>query len=447
MGDKVNFIDQTIGDGQRSLWGLTMTTEMMLPIAPVMDQVGFRTVGLIGGRGTVVARRQLKENVFDRFRQLAQAMPNTMLRSTFTPWSAFNFDVEPLAATELWVRRSAASGIRSFWLCNYQNQMERVNHIVKIAKEEGMEVAPSIMFTVSPVHTDELYAKKAHILAQTPGIDRIHFEDTGGVLTPERVRTLLPAVQREVGNLPIEFHAHCNTGVAPISYLEAVKLGVRTLATCVRPLANDVSLPSTENTADNLKRMGYQPNLDEEALKKMSDYFRDLAVKHGLRMGQPVEYNLFQFEHQLPGGMAGTMRNQLAEIRQEHRFDEVLAEMARIRKEFGYPVVATPYSQIMGAQALFNVTAGERYKVVTDETIKLMLGFYGAMDGPIDQDVKDKILGSPKAKRWASYKEPEITVDDLRKLEPGVSDDELLNLLANPQGEFKERLDKLYGKK
>ena len=141
------------------------------------------------------------------------------------------------------------------------------------------------------------------------------------------------------------------------------------------------------------------------------------------------------------------MRNQLAEIKQEHRFDEVLAEMARIRKEFGYPVVATPYSQIMGAQALFNVTAGERYKVVSDETIKLMLGFYGEMDGPVDADVKDKILGSSKARRWINYKEPDVTVDDLRKLEPGVSDDELLNLLANPQGEFKEKLDKLYGKK
>ena len=109
------------------------------------------------------------------------------------------------------------------------------------------------------------------------------------MLTPERVRTILPAVQKEVRDLPIEFHAHCSTGIAPISYLEAVKLGVRSLATAVRPLANDVSLPSTENTADNLKRMGHEPNLDEDALKEMSDYFRDLAIKHGLRMGQPVE--------------------------------------------------------------------------------------------------------------------------------------------------------------
>lgn len=443
----IHFIDQTIGDGQRSLWGLTMTTEMMLPIAPVMDRVGFRTIGLIGGRGTVVARRQLREDVFERFRLLAKAMPNTPLRSTFTPWSAFNFDVEPLAATELWIRRCVANGIRNFWVCNYQNQMDRVSPLIRIAHEVGAEVSASIMYTLSPIHTDELYAKKTCILGQDPRPDQIHFEDTGGVLTPERVRTLLPVIQKESHGIPIELHAHCNTGIAPISYLEGIKLGVETVATAVRPLANGASLPSTENIVENVKRMGHSPNIDEEALRGMSDYFRDLALKNGLQMGQPVEYQLSQFEHQLPGGMAGTLRNQLAEIHQEHRIKEVLEEMGRIRQEFGYPVVATPYSQIMGAQAFFNVTSGTRYKIVTDEAIKYTLEFYGELDGPMDPEVREKILSNPKAKKWINWKCPEITVDDIRKLEPGSSDDELLNLLANPQGEFKEKLDRLYGKK
>lgn len=443
----IGFIDQTIGDGQRALWGLTMTTDMMLPIAPVIDRVGFKTIGLIGGRGTVVARRQLREDVFERFRRLADAMPNTPLRSTFTPWSAFNFDVEPIAATELWIRRCVANGIRNFWVCNYQNQMDRVSRLIEVAHEVGAEVAASIMFTVSPIHSDELYAKKARILAQDPKPDSIHLEDTGGVLTTERVRTLLPAISKECRGIPIEFHAHCNTGIAPISYLEAVKLGVEIVATCSRPLANGVSLPSTENVLSNIERMGHTANIDVEALKQVSDYFTEVAQKNSLRMGQPVEYDLTQFDHQLPGGMAGTMRNQLAEIHQEHRINDVLKEMGRMREEFGYPVMATPYSQMISAQAFFNVTSGERYKVVSDETIKYVCGLYGETDGPIDPDVKAKVLSNPKAKKWIDWKCPDITIDDLRGLSPRSSDDELLNLLANPKGEFKEKLDKLNGKK
>ena len=441
----VTLIDQSIGDGQRSLWGLRMTTEMMLPIAPVIDRVGFRAAGVVGGRAAVFMIRQLKEDVFRQFRLLSAAMPNTRLRTTITSWSAFSFDVEPVAASELWIRRCVANGVRSFWFCNYQNQMERVRYLTRVAQDEGAEVAASIMYTSSPVHTDELYAKKTRLLAEDPRPDRIHFEDTGGVLTPERLKTLLPSIQGESKGIPVEFHAHCNTGLAPQAYVEAMKLGVASLATASRPLANGASLPSTENVLQNAKRFGCAPNLDEEALGEMTVYFRELAERTGLPTGVPVEYELSTFDHQLPGGMAGTMRTQLAEIRQEHRLDEVLEEMGRIRREFGYPVVATPFSQIIGAQALINVTSGKRYGMVTDETVRYMLGLYGAPDGPIDQQVKDEVLSNSKAKRWLAWRMPDIEVDDLRRLEPGASDDQLLILLCHPQGEFKQKLHELYG--
>jgi oxaloacetate decarboxylase alpha subunit len=165
-----------------------------------------------------------------------------------------------------------------------------------------------------------------------------------------------------------------------------------------------------------------------------------------MRIGVPLEYDVFQFEHQLPGGMMGTLRNQLAELKQEYRLDDVLEEMSVIRWELGYPIMGTPYSQIVGVQALFNVTSGGRYKIVPDEIIKYVLGFYGEPDGTIDPNIKDKILSLPKAKWWMSWKPPEVTVEDLRKLEPGLSDDELLVKLINPQEEFKKKLNVLYGK-
>ncbi len=447
--NQINFVDQTIRDAQQSLWGLLMSTDMILPIAPVMDQVGYKAIATVGGRGAIVGIRHLGEDVLGRMRLLCNAMQRTPVRSSFATWSFSGFDIDPPAALELWIRRAAANGMRSFWVVDYQtNLMDNYRYLIRVTKEVGAEVVTSLMYTLSPVHTDELWAQKTRKIVEAGDVDIIMLEDTGGVLTPERTRTLLPAIERESKGLPIEFHSHCNLGVANLSYLEAIKLGVESVHTAVSPLANDTSLPSTENILKNARRLGYSSNLDEEALKAVSDHFRKIAEERGLRTGVPLEYDLFNYEHQVPGGMMGTMRNQLAELGIEHRLPEVLEEVAPIRKEFGYPVMATPYSQFICAQALFNITSGERYKIVADEVIKYMLGLYGEPDGPVDQNVKDKILGSPKAKKWMNWSPPDITVDDLRReVGAGLSDDELLYQLANPVGEFKAKLDALYGKK
>ena len=445
--DEIQFVDQTMRDAQQSLWGFRMSTETILPIAAVMDRVGYKAICVNGGRGAVVAARYLKENLFERFRLLSGILKKTPLRSSFVPWSAFGFDMEPIAPNELWIRETIASGIRSFWVCDYQNMMDRLEYLVRVAKAEGAEIIPSLMYTLSPVHTDELYARKARKLVEMGGVDAIHVEDAGGVLTPERIKTLLPAIQRECKGVPIEIHAHCNTGLAPLAYLEAIKMGIGTVHTAVSPLANGSSLPSTENVIRNARRWGYSMNIDEEALKVVSDHFRNATAESGMEQGRPVEYDVFHFEHQVPGGMMGTLRNQLAEMGMGRRLEEVLEEVCRIRKEFGYPVMATPYSQIVGAQSVFNITTGERYKIVPDEVIKYALGYLGKPDGPMDQNVLDKILSSPKAKNFLNWRPADISIDDLRKIEPGISDEELLLRIANPDGEFRAKLNSLYGRK
>jgi len=445
--DEIQFVDQTIRDAQQSLWGNMMTTDMILPVASVMDQVGYKAIAFSGGRAGTVAARHLHENIFERCRLLSKKIVKTPLRTSVSSWSAFGFDMEPLAANELWIRHMLACGIKSFWFCNYQNMVDREKYLVRVAKAEGAEIVGGLMYTLSPVHTDELWAKKTKIMVEAGGIDVIRIEDAGGVLIPERTLSLVHAVHKESQGIPIEFHSHCNVGMAPACYVEAMKAGIRTLHTAVSPLANGSSLPSIENTIRNAHRLGYTTNLDQEALKAVSDHFRKVAEESGMRLGVPVEYDLFQYWHQIPGGMMGTMRNQLAEIKQEHRLEEVMEEVGNVRRELGYPVMATPYSQIVGAQALFNVTAGERYKIVSDEIIRYVLGHYGEPDGPIDSNIKDKILGSPKAKWWLTWKEPEVTVEDLRKLAPGLSDEELLLKIANPESEFKDKLKILYGRK
>ncbi|RJX26775.1 MAG: pyruvate carboxylase [Dethiobacter sp.] len=444
--DKIEFVDQSIRDAQQSLWGFRMPTDMITPIAPVMDQVGYKAIGVVGGRGAVVAIQYLRENIFERFRLLSQLMPRTPLRSSFVAWATFGFNVEPIAANELWIRRAVANGVKSFWVCDYQNMMDRLSYLVKVAKKEGAQVVGGLMYALSPVHTDELFAQKTRKLAELEGVDLIQLEDASGVLTPERTRTLLPAIVAASKGKPVELHVHCNTGLASQCYVEAMKLGIKNLHTAVSPLANDTSLPSAENTIENARRLGYSPNLDEEALKTVSDHFKKMAQERGMRIGVPLEYNIQNFEHQIPGGMMGTLRNQLAEVKQEHRLDEVLEEVARVREDLGYPVMATPYSQIVGVQALFNVIGG-RYKVISDEVIMYVLENFGETDGPVNQNVKDKILGSAKAKKLVNWKPAEITIEDLRRLEPGLSDDDLLLRIANPDAEFKNKLDALYGGK
>jgi oxaloacetate decarboxylase alpha subunit len=445
---KLSFVDQTLRDAQQSLWGFRMSTDILAPILPVMDQVGYKAIATVGARGMIVTMRAFNEDPFQRIRLMAKELRRTPLRGSFWVFNVQGWDIEPMAATELLIKQQVADGIRSFWICDYQNMMDKFSYLVQIAKAEGAEIVPALLYTLSPVHTDELFARKARMLAETGVVDIIHVEDAGGVLTPERCRTLLPAIQRESKGIPVEFHAHCNLGLAPLCYLEAVKLGIDTLHTAVPPLANDTSLPSVENVLKNTHRLGYSSNLDEEALGAVTDHFRKVAKERGLRTGAPLEYDVFHFEHQLPGGMMGTLRNQLAEVGMGKRLGEVLEEVARIRQEFGYPVMATPYSQIVGGQAVFNITSGERYKICPAETIKYMLGFYGEPDGPVDQNAKEKILSSLRAKKFLNWKPPEITVADLRReIGQGLSDEQLLLRLLNPEGEVKDRLDTLYGKK
>jgi oxaloacetate decarboxylase alpha subunit len=444
--DKLVFIDQTLRDAQQSLWGFKMSTDQLAPILPVMDRVGYKAIATVGARGIIVTMRAFNEDPFERMRLISSTLQKTPLRGSFWAWNLQGWDLEPLAAIELWIKVQVANGIKSFWICDYQNLMDRLSHLVGIAKSEGVEVVVALLYSVSPVHTNEHFEEKARRLGEVRGIDAIHVEDASGILTPERTRELLPAIRRGSKGLPIEVHAHCTSGLAPLCYLEAIKLGFNTSHTAVSPLANGNSLPSIEHILRNADRLGFSSDIDMESLKAVSDHFTSIAQRNNLPMGKLLEYDVFLYEHQLPGGMMGTLKNQLSELGMENRIDELLEEVGRVRKDFGYPVMATPYSQIVGSQSVFNITSGKRYEIVPDEVIKYAAGAYGEPDGPMDQDVKDKILSSPKAKKFLNWKPPDISLKDLRReMGSGLSDEQLLLRLLNPDAEVKEKLRRLYG--
>src|SRR4030043_2144898 len=353
MDKKIYFVDQTLRDAQQSLWGFTMRTDHMVPIAETMDKVGYLSIATVGSQAFTVQVRNLNEDPWERIRVLSKLITRTPLRGSYQIGSLSSFDLStPRDIITLWIKRSVVNGIKSFWICDYQEDMEKFIYFARIAKAEGGEVVPALMYTSSPAHTNEHWARKTRLLAEAKDcVDRIMIEDASGVITPEGTRELVSTVQKNCEGLSLEFHSHCNSGLAPLCYLEAIQSGVTTLHTAVAPLANGTSLPATEAILKNARRLGYASNLNEDALAAVSAHIRRIAEKEGLPIGVSAEYDLFHFEHQVPGGMMTNLTRQLREVGMEHRLDEILEEVVLVRKEFGYPVMATPYSQIEGAPA------------------------------------------------------------------------------------------------
>jgi pyruvate/oxaloacetate carboxyltransferase/biotin carboxyl carrier protein len=429
--NKIDFVDQTIRDAQQSLWGFTMKTDHMISIAETMDKVGYRAIATVGSQAFTIQVRNLNEDPWERIRVLSRLITRTPIRGSYQIGSLSSFDLStPRDIITLWIKRSVANGIKSFWICDYQTDFEKFVYFARIAKALGAEVVPALMYTSSPAHTKEHWAHKTRWLAEAKDcIDRIMIEDASGVITPEATRELVSTVLKNCDGLPLEFHSHCNSGLAPLCYLEAIQSGVTTVHTAVAPLANGTSLPATETILRNARRLGFTTDLDEDALAAVSAHFKTIAEREGLPIGVPQEYDLFHYAHQVPGGMMTNLTRQLREVGMEDRLDEILEEVVLVRKELGYPVMATPYSQIVGAQAVENIVSGERYKQVTDEAIKYVLGYYGEPVVPIDQNVVDRVMSLPRTKVFLNWK-PEgylKSIDELRvEIGPELSDDDLL---------------------
>jgi len=435
----VTFVDTTLRDAHQSLWNGQMTTAMMLSIAPVIDQVGFESLDFMALISMDWCIRNQQENPWDRLRLMAEAMPNTPL---IVGGVLRNFGDVPDSVTEFWAKTIAAAGARRIRINDPCHDMTEISKAIKWSNAAGLTTMVALIYSYSPAHTDEYYAGKALEMAKA-GAERIFIKDVGGLLTPERTRTLVPAILKNIDGIPLEIHGHCTTGLEPLCYLEAVKLGVESVHTAVSPLANGPSQPSMENILKNVRRLGFSVDINEKAVKAMSDHFRYVAKREGLPIGIPVEYDLFQYAHQVPGGMMSNYKAELSRRGLEHRSEELLKEIAQIRKELGYPIMVTPLSQYIGAQAVLNHTAGERYKIVTDEVIKYVIGHYGELAAPVDKDVLDRIMRMPRTKELLNWEPPQASIEELRQdFGPDLTDEEfLLRVLSSNQKAVDEILN------
>jgi len=432
----IDFIDTTIRDGNQSLWSATgLTTPDVLAIAPTLDRVGYHALDFTSSTHMSVSVRFHHEDPWQRLRLVSAAMPNTPLGMIGTGMRFISWVPAAEDLMALSFRVAVRNGLRRFQIADPSNDPERIRRIAAMARREGVEeVVVGLTYSISAVHTHAYYAERAAALRDCDEIDRFYLKDPGGLLTPDAVRELAPHFITAAAGRPVELHSHCTIGLAPLVYLEGVRAGFEVVHTACGPLARGTSQPDVFNTVQNLETAGFTHRLDLEAQADVSAYFEQLAAAKGLPAGTPQEFDGAYYRHQLPGGMVTTTQRMLAELRRPELYDQVLEEVVRVRAEMGYPIIVTPVSQFIASQAARNVIDGERWKAVSDETIRYFWGHYGEPPAPVDPEVAARVLSRPQAAKLRDL-EP-ISLDGARaRFGSAISDEELLLRLTMPAGQ------------
>ena len=423
----IEFVDQTLRDGQQSLWGIRMRAYQAARALPYIDRTGFRVVDLTGAGMFTVQLRQFRDDPWASLDFMVKNLPGSTLRSALRTISVIGFGFTPDCIIDLWIQTIIKHGVTSCWLYDCLYDLPTMHRLVKVIHASGGQAVPAIMYGLTDVHDDAFFAEQARTMSQWAGVESLYIEDAAGVLTPERARTLLPAIRQATGSIPLELHCHNTTNLAQFNYIEGINAGVTILHTASRPMANGPSLPSTEAMIPILENLGFDHGLDTAQFDPVAENFMWAAQDAGFAPGVPAEFDPRIYDHQLPGGMTGTFKNQLAQHGMPERLPEVLAEIPRVRQELGQPIMATPFSQFVGIQAVLNVITGDRYSIVPDEVVHYVLGHYGPLRAAVDPDVFDRVMASPRAPGIRNWERPQPSLAEVRSLyRSDMSDEELL---------------------
>ncbi|WP_285766686.1 hypothetical protein [Peribacillus sp. SI8-4] len=434
MAKNLQFVDTTLRDGTQSLWAAESRTGMVEAVAEDLDRSGFQVVEVpLMPYNFKKIIRELKEDPWSLAEMVGKKMPNAKKAFMGEPGLVlFELLETPPSVAKLFydllIERGAINRVQT--MANiFGNLKTDFPWFIPYLRSKGMEIAHAIAYSISPRHTDEYFLKKTQeVVKNEPDI--IYFKDAAGLLTVERLRTLLPIIIENANGIPVEFHTHCTTGLADELYVEAMKMGIRTLHTGIPPLANGSGQPSVFTTVANARYFHLSHDLDLERIKRISDRLMKIAKQENLPIGEPLEYDYSQYIHQVPGGVISNLRHQLQSLNLQNRVDEVIEESIRVREELGYPVMITPYSQFMVTQAAINIATGERYNVVIDELIQLAAGVYSEDSGYLmmDQNLKDKFLNLPRAKELRYKPVEDVPIKKLKEQfgGPTLSDEEFM---------------------
>lgn len=439
MSNKKLFITDTIlRDAHQSQAATRMKIEDMLPACEILDKIGYWSLECWGGATFDSCMRFLHEDPWERLRTLKKALPNTKLQMLFRGQNILGYKHYADDVVDAFVRKSIENGIDVVRVFDALNDPRNLKQAVDSVKNYGGICEVAISYTTSPVHNQEYFVTLAKKIEEM-GADVICIKDMANLLLPYDAYDLVKAIKSAV-SCPIHLHTHNTSGTGDMTNLMAAQAGVDIVDCALSPLANGTSQPATESLVATLKGTERDTGLDLELMAKAAAHFRGVADK--MKVEKTLDPKVLNVDtktllYQVPGGMLSNLLSQLKQQNAEDRYYEVLAEIPRVRKDCGYPPLVTPTSQIVGTQAVLNVLAGERYKMITKETKGMLRGEYGELPAPVNEEVRKKAIGDDEVItcRPADLLSPELEkykkeAGDLAKCEEDVLSYALLPQVA-----------------
>ena len=427
----VRIVETSVRDGHQSLFATRMTTQEVLDLCKYFDDAGYYAIEVWGGATFDAAMRFLNEDPWDRLRQVRKVCKNTKLQMLFRGQNILGYRHYSDDVVDMFCKKSIENGIDIIRVFDALNDIRNLRQAVESTKKYGGECQIALSYTTSPVHTIEYYVSLAKEVEQL-GADSLCIKDMAGVLLPEDATKLVTALKKEI-SIPIELHSHATAGVCEMTYMAAIKAGVDIVDTSLSPLSNGTAQPSTQALAVALKGTEYDPKLNMDVLHEAEPLMTDIVnkyVKNGLLNPKSLQINPNILTYQVPGGMLSNMIKQLTDQGAMDKYEEVLKEIPKVRKDLGYPPLVTPMSQMVGTQAVLNVLNGERYKMCAKEVKDYLHGMYGKAPAKVDPKVRKKIIGDDEVItcRPADLLEPEFEKLKEQYKDIARSDEDVLSL-------------------
>ena len=435
----VKVVETILRDAHQSLIATRMSTEQMLPIIEKLDKVGYYAVECWGGATFDASLRFLKEDPWERLRKLRDGFKNTKLQMLFRGQNILGYRPYADDVVEYFVQKSAANGIDIIRIFDCMNDLRNLQTAVKAANKEKAHAQVAMAYTLGDAYTLDYWTDLAKRI-EDMGADSICIKDMAGLLVPYKATELVQALKETV-KIPIDLHSHYTSGVASMTYMKAVEAGVDIIDTAMSPFALGTSQPATEVMVETFKGTPYDTGYDQNLLAEIADYFRpyrEECIESGLMSTKVLGVNIKTLLYQVPGGMLSNMVSQLKEQGAEDKYNEVLEEIPRVRKDCGEPPLVTPSSQIVGTQAIFNVLMGERYKMATGEFKDLLRGNYGQTVKPMNEEVINKVIpGEPRSTARSAeatgHTEPELASIEAEMKQWKQQDEDVLSYALFPQ--------------
>ena len=428
--------ETVLRDAHKSLIATRMTTEQMLPIVDKMDKIGYHAVECWGGATFDASLRFLKEDPWERLRKLRDGFKNTKLQMLFRGQNILGYNHYADDVVEYFVQKSIANGIDIIRIFDCLNDLRNLETAVKAANKENGHAQIALSYTLGDAYTLDYWKDMAKRI-EDMGAKSLCIKDMAGLLVPTKATELVQALKESV-EIPIDLHTHYTSGVASMTYMKAVEAGCDIIDTAISPFSMGTSQPATEVMVEAFKGTEYDTGLDQAKLAEIADYFRPMredALKSGLMNTKVLGVNIQTLRYQVPGGMLSNLVSQLKEMGQEDKYEQVLEEVPRVRKDFGEPPLVTPSSQIVGTQAVLNVVSGERYKMVTKESKKLLSGQFGQTVKPFNPEVQKKCIGDEKpiTCRPADLIKPQLADIEKEMAQYKQQDEDVLSYALFPQ--------------